>query len=98
MGDCALTSVKGILVVGAGVVGNLETRSAVIGVLEKIDVGALVEAVMRRFGIGRAVEVMDIPMAAGGSATMYVSMCYFLEGQAQSRGGAETQDEITGEG
>lgn len=59
-----LTSVKGVLVVGAGVVGNLDARAPRARVLKEVDVGPLVEAVVRRPLGRRAVVVVDVAVSA----------------------------------
>ena len=45
-------------------VRNLEARAPLVRILEQIDVGALVEAVVRGVGRGRPVEVVDVSVAA----------------------------------
>lgn len=56
-------AVKGVLALGAGIVGNLDARAALLRILKEIDVRALVEAVVRRVVGLRAVEVMDVSEA-----------------------------------
>jgi hypothetical protein len=55
-----LTSVKGILFWGSGMICNLDTRAPILGVLEQIYKRAFIESVMRRFCIWRPVEIMDV--------------------------------------
>lgn len=45
-------------------VRNLEASAPLVRILEQIDVGALVEAVVRGVGRGRPVEVVDVSVAA----------------------------------
>lgn len=56
-------AVKRVLALGAGPVGNLNSRAALVGVLKEVDVRALVETVMWRVvGFG-AVKVVDVSEA-----------------------------------
>lgn len=59
-----LTAVECILVLSARVIRNLKTGATVIGILEQVDVGALVKAVVRRIGVRWAVEVVKITVTA----------------------------------
>jgi len=47
-----LTSVKCILIFCTRLIRDLDARSSIIGILEEIDVRALVKAVMERFRSG----------------------------------------------
>jgi hypothetical protein len=53
-----LTAIEGILAWSPSVVRDLQTAPAIQGIVEQIDVGPLIEAMVQRVGIwGRKVEV-----------------------------------------
>lgn len=58
-----LTSFKGVLVLSARLVGNLNATPALARMLKEVDVGTLVESVMPGLHILGAVEVMNISEA-----------------------------------
>ena len=64
---CRLTPVEGILVFLTWIVGNLNAASSLSRILKKINVGALVEAMMARLDVFRAVEVVNVSKAVTGS-------------------------------
>lgn len=55
-----LTPIEGILIFLTWIVGDLNATSSLSGILEKINVGTLVEAMMARLNVFRAVEVVDV--------------------------------------
>lgn len=65
-GEGSLTSFKGVLVVGARIVRNLDARPSLGSVLEEVDVGALVEAVVGWLLRGFAIIIMDVAKPGHG--------------------------------
>lgn len=65
-GEGSLTSFKGVLVVGARIVRNFDARPSLGSVLEEVDVGALVEAVVGWLLRGVAVIIMDVAKSGHG--------------------------------
>lgn len=71
-GGRILTSFKGVLVVCTRIVRDLDTRPPLTRILEEVDVGGLVEPVVRRFLRRRCIVVVDVavpaaPLSAPGS-------------------------------
>lgn len=64
-----LTSVKGVLVVGARLVGNLDATSPVVCILKQVDVGALVKSVVARMSVWRRIEVVNVSEAVRGGGS-----------------------------
>jgi hypothetical protein len=60
-----LTAFKGVLVIGAWMVGNLNATATLICILKKIDVRALIKSMVARLFLWRSVKVMDISEAVG---------------------------------
>lgn len=64
-----LTPIESVLVLCAGVVGNLESGAPLVRILKKVDVRALIEPVMRRVVGLRSVEVVYVSVACSTSQT-----------------------------
>ena len=60
----ALTPVKGVLIICPWMVRNLDAGARLGCILKQIDVGSLVEAVMRRVIGRRPVEIVDVSVAS----------------------------------
>lgn len=61
-----LTAVKGVLVIGSSLVRNLQAGAAQVRIFEQVDVGALVEPVVRWIVRWRSVEIVNIGIASDG--------------------------------
>lgn len=58
-----LTSVKRILIIGSGIVGNLNATPPLAGVFKQVDVRPFVKAMMARLHACRRIKVVDISKA-----------------------------------
>lgn len=76
-----LTASKGILLWRAGVVGNLYTPALSYGVVVQVDIGALVEAVVRGLLGWRGDVVVDVCEAVTVSMCVYVKFVLCLQCQ-----------------
>lgn len=63
-----LTAVKGVLVICPWMVGNLQAGAPLVRILEEVDVGPLVEPVMRRVVCRWSIEIVDVSVALGGAS------------------------------
>ena len=73
-----LASVKGVLIVRAGVIRDLNAASPLGRVLKQVHIGALVEAMVVRLHVGRGIEIVNVSEAVRSSVndTVVTGACW----------------------